>query len=157
MYRGKLKNEWPDAVVFSFNPWIVSGGDDLIATFFRAFLREIQSHPDTPSDKIKELSIAALSMVQHFSDQVAQYGGTPSFIAKFVSAIVGLVRTRSNTDTPPLHASRENLRRLLEELRFPIVILMDELDRISNAEISRNDSACSRRRRLSQRFLPSCI
>ena len=106
------------------------GGDDLIAEFFSELLGTINADPT-----LKE-------RLSHLISPLASYG---AMVAKSVDAFVPGAGTVTSTGLKMaerilerdqgLHSQRERLLEQLEKLDVPVVILIDELDRVDDREI----------------------
>lgn len=125
-----LVEKYPNALVVRFDPWLVSGRNDLIAEFLGELIGTINADEKRRA-KFKDIGAT-----------IAQYGAQlaplSNLFAPGLSAIVagGLGAAERALSTKE---SLSSLRaRLITELRAastPIVVLIDELDRVEDAEI----------------------
>ena len=123
-----IKENHPDAIVVRFDPWLISGRNDLISEFIAELIAELQQTPDG-----KTRFKAAIS-------RLVDYGNTPSPLATLVpygTAVKDALKmARDHLDRQKsLHEQRRELMEALAGVAAPIVVLIDELDRIEDEEI----------------------
>lgn len=121
---------YPQALVVRFDPWLVSGRDDLVGKFISEVTGSINARP-APSRELAE--VAKL---------FAEYGAQLAPVAELASGglapmIGGALRATQKvlSRESSLHLHRQKLERALDALPIPIVVLIDELDRISDQEV----------------------
>jgi predicted KAP-like P-loop ATPase len=130
LLRGHLKTTYPNALVVSFDPWLISGRNDLITAFIRELVSTIKSQPKL-SKKLKTVT-----------KTITKYGKTLSPAVNLIMPGAGIVM-RASLDTAAAALSgeesltmlRERLMNELERVSVPIVVLIDELDRVEDHEI----------------------
>jgi predicted KAP-like P-loop ATPase len=130
LLRENLKATYPDAIVVSFDPWLISGRNDLISEFIKELLATIEAEPKFV-EKLKGLT-----------DTITKYGERLAPAANFIipgagtlveSGIRVLAAARSHDVS--LNDLRKKLLSELAAVAVPIVVLVDELDRIEDHEI----------------------
>ena len=130
LLRERLKAIHPGTVVISFDPWLISGRNDLISEFFNELLTTIKSKSKL-SKHLKNLT----QTFTEYSENLATAGSlvNPAFgvILRFGSHVLTTARARDKS----LNALRRKLLEQLSEASVPIIVLIDELDRIENSEI----------------------
>lgn len=120
---------WPNAIVVRFNPWLVSGRNDLIKEFFG----ELRSLIAKSGHKLNAQSKRLLKALVNYGDRMSPmldfvpHGG----VAK---AVIN-VGTTSLNRSEGLTALREQLLKDLSEFAHPIVVMIDEVDRVDNADV----------------------
>ena len=128
------------ALVVLFDPWLISKRDDLVRRLLIELERRIDLHfgkDRTIKEKLKKIK-AALSdyrdEVSLASDLAATglSGGIP--IPGIGRILTAPMRKKSNEGLS-LESQKELLNRKLSQLNIPIVILVDELDRLEDHEI----------------------
>jgi predicted KAP-like P-loop ATPase len=124
-----LKEAHPDTIVVRFDPWLISGRNDLIGEFIAELVAELQQKPGGK---------------QHFKAAIGKlvdYGQTLSPLASLVpyagTAIKDALKQAKDHlgREKSLHEQRRELMAALAEADTPIVVLIDELDRIEDDEI----------------------
>ncbi|MEM8956914.1 MAG: P-loop NTPase fold protein [Pseudomonadota bacterium] len=136
------KLELETTVVVRFDPWIFSSRDDLVARFFEELLAALaEKAKTTPSleDKAKGLG----AQIWRYSKDTMVAGA--SFAANvFVAPGAGKMVDAAGKKLPDgqrqeaprsLHGQREALRQALNETDLAIIVLIDELDRVENADV----------------------
>jgi hypothetical protein len=130
LLRTHIAQQYPDAVVISFDPWLISGRNDLISQFLAELLKALQPRPGVV-DKAKGIA-----------DVIADYGDT---LAPALNLVHPGIAFAGNAGTKGLRAltktdkSLAGLKRKLEDMlaktERPIIVLIDELDRVEDDEI----------------------
>jgi predicted KAP-like P-loop ATPase len=128
LLEGHIRSSYPDAIVVRFDPWLISGRNDLISEFIAELIAELRQGRGG-----KRRFKGAIT-------KLVQYGSTLSPLADFVpyGAIAkdALKLAKDHLDRrESLHEQRRELIDTLSEISAPIVVLIDELDRIEDEEI----------------------
>lgn len=144
LVKKDLAIRYPKAIGMDFSPWLVSQRHDLLHAFFDELIRTVGSrystaiHNSRRSQLIEELSSALADYVERIAPtfELMHPGGSQaakivSFAMKTVSKIY---RDRRAADTK-LDQLKKRVECLLVELSAPIVVLVDEVDRIDDREI----------------------
>lgn len=113
-----------------FDPWLVSGRNDLIAEFLGEVIGAINAD-QKHAEKFKELG-----------KTLAQYGGQLAPISNLLLPGVGVlasvgfhVMEKALSKKKSLNDLRIKLVKELDEISTPIVVLIDEIDRVEDGEI----------------------
>jgi hypothetical protein len=120
--------DYPQAIVVRFNPWLVSGRNDLV----REFLGELLANLSRARGKVAQ-SEALFNVLLEYGKRLTPvldyvpYGGVAKGAIQAASSI--LERDES------LAGLRKRLLAVLETFPQPIVALVDEVDRVEDAEI----------------------
>lgn len=124
------------AVVVQFDPWLISGRDDLVNRLLQQLAVELsdQSLGDKARSAAEKLCeyVEALSPVADAAVAVAniKLPGAAA-IAKFLAS-----RFRAKiSKSPDIHSKRRRLEETLACVEHPIVVMIDELDRLEDSEI----------------------
>jgi uridine kinase len=123
-----VRKQHPDAVIVRFDPWLVSGRNDLISEFIAELIAELRRKPD-----LRERLKSTIS-------KLVNYGATLRPLAEFVpysAAIKGALEiAKARLDrSEGLHEQRDNLIDALSKVPSAILVLIDELDRVEDEEI----------------------
>ena len=119
----------PALPVIEFNPWIFSGSDELVQAFFRELAAQM---------RLKGPKVAALAeSVNTYGDLLSPVEALPfvgAWFARFRGAVQALAeyqekRRGSITD------QRHKLSAELAKLDRPIVVVIDDIDRLESTEI----------------------
>ena len=117
-------------VLVRFDPWLVSGRDDLIA----AFIRELVDAIDPVRKERGRVGSAAAKL--------AEYGEMLSpalnlYVPLLGTAVGGLMKAAGKGVSPSRSPTdmRKDVEKVLAELDRPVVVLVDELDRVEDAEV----------------------
>lgn len=140
LLQKRISEEYPDAVIVSFNPWLIANRDDLIAAFFKALIHRVRDKHEHAVHSFRSSQIAA-----ELSKLFAQYGSslTPllnhfhpgaGLIGKIVIKIVSTVMEAFSAPKEP-EKLKEKIENLLSELNVPIVVLIDEVDRVEDDDV----------------------
>jgi hypothetical protein len=113
-----------DAVVVQFNPWMFSGTEALVSSFFE----EIGKQLDKRDSKLKGIA-----------DKLATYGHLLSPLASLVGAGTAVSGTADIFEKLAARSSvfeqREEVRSLLEGLERRLVVIVDDVDRLRPQEV----------------------
>lgn len=122
----------PAIPVVDFNPWLFSGTEQLVATFFE----EMSAQLRLKRDKLSSIA-----------DQLEQYGEALSPL-RFIpmlgpwldrlgtgGASVGRLLGRRSKARTSVAAHRAEIERHLATLEHPLVVIVDDLDRLGTSEI----------------------
>ena len=117
-------------VLVRFDPWLVSGRDDLIAAFFRELVDAI--------DPVRK----ERSRVGSAASKLAEYGEMLSpalnlYLPFLGTAVGGAIKALGKGVAPSRGPTemRKDVEKVLRELDRPVVVLVDELDRVEDAEV----------------------
>lgn len=124
------------AIVVQFDPWLISGRDDLV----RRLLLQLASKLSEPSFKEKARKageslfeyVEALSPLTDAALTVADMA-VPG--AGTITKIFASKAKAKLTRAADLHSMRDRLKESLGEVEQPIIVLIDELDRLEDDEI----------------------
>jgi hypothetical protein len=128
LVREKLAAE-PAVPVIDFNPWMFSGAEQLLESFFREIAAQLQ----VKDKKFKKIAdslgtysalLAPLAPIPVIGAWAERTKGAGEALQRFADA-----RQES------VHERRHKLETLLAKLDTPIVVVIDDIDRLSTAEI----------------------
>jgi hypothetical protein len=124
----QILNEYPQAIVVRFNPWLVSGRNDLVKEFLGELLAMI-AH-----------SKGKIAQTEQLMKVLIDYGTRLSPVLDFVpggAAARGIVTAAASImeRSDSLAGLRKRLIQELATFPEPIVALVDEVDRVEDAEI----------------------
>ena len=125
-----LRKEYPRSLIVRFDPWLVSGRNDLIAEFFG----ELVGTLNTNGERSKGLKKLGASIAK-YGAQLAPAGNL--FIPGLGTAFSGGLRAAESalSKRKSLVELREDIFIHLENIEDPIVVLIDEIDRVDDEEI----------------------
>lgn len=120
---------YPAALVIRFDPWLVSSHQDLVATFVDEVVSQIASR-EGDNGRWRDLSDA----IERYGSAVAPVAKvlTPS-LSGLLDAILSTVRMSKQSEG--VNQLRSKLRAALEAVRAPLIVLIDELDRVEDDEV----------------------
>ena len=117
-------------VLVRFDPWLVSGRDDLIAAFFRELVGAI--------DPVRK----ERSKLRSAAEKLSEYGEMLSpalnlYLPFLGTAVGGAIKAAGKGVAPARSPTemRKGVEKVLGELDQPVVVLVDELDRVEDAEV----------------------
>lgn len=117
------------AELVRFNPWLFSGAEDLLARFFSEVAAQL---PD------EGLSRTVATRLRRCAGAVAPFrslpwlGGVLQTSGELAQGTAGLLAP----DAGGAHERAQELREALRELRRPIVVFIDDIDRLRSQEIN---------------------
>ncbi len=125
-----LVAKYQDAVAVRFDPWLVSGRDELIGQFFAEFVGTLNKDK-RPGEKTRKLA----EKIAAYGAHVAPLGnllkpGVGSMFSSGLKAMENLLQRDEG-----LFSRRSRLFKDLDDIDVPIVVFIDELDRVEDKEI----------------------
>ena len=120
-------------VVFKFEPWNFTGSDNLIPVFFEQLQQEIE-HKDSQkigkdiTDALKKF-VGVLSLLEKFS-----FGINPPPIVKALGEAI-LDELKEKYGDVNLEQAKNELISALEKKKGRIIIIIDDIDRLTNEQI----------------------
>lgn len=136
LLQAEIERQHPAAVVVRFDPWLVSGRDDVITQFFAELLATINAVGTTKGrngDALRDLG----AKLAGYAKDLAPAAGLVSLVPGAGMAAAGAVKVAETllTRDRSLAAQHRELAAMLAGVAVPIVVLIDELDRVEDAEV----------------------
>ena len=136
VYEFDPNNQKP--VVISFNPWNFSCNEHLLKQFFIRLYNELSSSKDRKLGKVGT-AIKKYSFALEFSN----YLPIPAYAAKLITTagkkgaeIVGdKLESYSLSKSDDIFLQKEKVIKLLNEQERKLIVIIDDIDRLSNEEI----------------------
>jgi predicted KAP-like P-loop ATPase len=130
LLRQHIKESYPRALVVSFDPWLVSGRNDLISEFIRELIRTINADLQA-SAQLKKIG----ATIAKYGEYVAPVAATwIPLLGPVIKAGSGLIKEAVKSDES-LTGLKSRLTKELAAIDVPIIVLIDELDRVEDEEI----------------------
>ena len=113
--------------VLAFNPWLFSGTEHLVQAFFSELSAHFRFRP-------------GLDDIGDMLDEYGEYLFAAPFVGPW-AARASLLRRgarswrRSRATGPQIEATRDKVRRSLERQERPLIVILDDLDRLTAGEI----------------------
>ncbi len=127
-------NQDPPLVTVTFEPWSFSGARELISLFFAHMSAQLGAKaPDRKVRKIARLfgeygqTLAVFKWVPAAGTWLDRLGSVAGFLAN--------VQQKRSDKAAQLNNQREELTRLLRDRTQPIVVVIDEIDRLLPSEV----------------------
>ena len=144
LLRRDLSARYQDIIIVEFSPWLVSQRHDLLRAFFEELSRTVGTRFSTSihGSRRSQVTEEVIGALADYGERLAPAfelihpgGGTAAKIATFgIKKLTEYYRDRRAKDKN-LNAIKGRVETLLTELAVPIVILVDEVDRIDDYEI----------------------
>jgi predicted KAP-like P-loop ATPase len=144
LLRGDLRERFPKAVLLEFSPWLVSKRHDLLHAFFDELDRSLGAHLEEPihgsrqSQLIEELSSAIadyLDRVAPVIELLEQGTGKALKLSAFTLKSLSKVYRDRRAQDQKLSKLKSRVELLLKALAVPVVVLVDEVDRIDDQDV----------------------
>lgn len=134
-----IRERHRNAYVVRFDPWLVSGRDDLILEFFEEIMATIADESDWYSWSARSATraLAKYAKIMAPTAAIADPMAVPfvSSVAEAVLEFIGRRDDRWFNRDERIEKVRDRVSRRLQSLKGPLVVLVDELDRIEDDEI----------------------
>ncbi|MFF5079360.1 P-loop NTPase fold protein [Actinoplanes sp. NPDC000266] len=128
MISEALRRE-PAVPIIEFNPWMFSGTNELVQTFFRELAAQM---------RLKEPRVAAIAeSVNTYADLLSPLEALPvvgAWFARFRGATKAITEYQEKRKGS-IAEQRHKLSAQLAELDQPIVVIIDDIDRLESTEI----------------------
>lgn len=125
-----LRKKYEDVVILRFDPWLITGRNDLVSQFLAELTFAINERARSNEN------------LRKIGSQLATYGAMVSPGVNLIAPGLGSVvqggfkaATKALSGEASIASMRKKLIALLTNVDVPIVVLVDELDRIEDAEI----------------------
>ena len=125
--------EKPEIVVVDFNPWMFSGSDQLVSLFFSQIGAELKLKGGNRFDAIA----AGLDKYADALSPLANFIPIPGagILAGFLRRILGGAVAKKRAAQSDIHGIRDSIVDTLKKLDQPIVVVIDDIDRLTTPEI----------------------
>ncbi len=124
--RGFLKAQGLD--VLDFNPWMFSGAEHLVQLFLLELAGQFKLRPT-----LRDIA----SGVEEYGEALSAFSRLPA-VGHFIGCTLGVVqiqRKMSAKEIGGVLRRREKVKEALESLDQPLVVILDDIDRLSTSEI----------------------
>lgn len=127
----EIRARYRNSYVVRFDPWLVSHAGDLIPQFFAEMIATLKQPNEQRAAAAAELTKTLAQYAKIVSPVVAVFNPIAGVFTSVGSAAARALFSRKE----PLPVIRRNLISRLEQLNAPIVVLIDELDRVEDEEV----------------------
>lgn len=126
----EIKSKYKTSLVVRFDPWLVSGRDSIINQFFAELLGSLKR-----DKKLAKQLSKIISLLNDYSANLAPLAdyvvpGMSKFMKYGSSALATALSKRGS-----LHHVKKELLECLTKIDVPIVVMIDELDRVEDDEV----------------------
>lgn len=144
LLRCDLRERFPKTVVVEFSPWLVSQRHDLLRAFFQELDRSLADHLSQPihgnrkSQAVEELSSAIADYLERVApvlELIEQGSGTALKLGVKVLKVFSQIYRNHRAEDEQLAKLKARVEELLAELEVPVIVLVDEVDRIDDRDI----------------------
>ncbi|HHT7855202.1 KAP family P-loop NTPase fold protein [Pasteurella multocida] len=124
LMRPKLEE---NSIVIDFNPWMFSDAHNLVALFFQEMGTQLKNYQD---------SIELANILENFGDLLSNLKSIP-YVGEFFSMLGGLITfgAKKKKGDNSLQDQRNRLITELKEVKKPITVILDDIDRLSGNEL----------------------
>lgn len=133
LLHDQILQEHPNCIVVRFDPWLVSGRDNIINQFFAELIGSINNA--SANKKLKSQLSRVLETITDYGANLAPVSdlAAPGFGALLKTG-VGVFRT-ALASRKSLYHLRKKVTDELALISVPIVVMIDELDRVEDDEV----------------------
>lgn len=119
-----------DLTVIKFNPWMWNGTDQLVEAFFHELSAQLK---ESGATKFKNVS----ATIDRYAELFSPITLLPVVGAWYERAqkVIKAARKFGDGNSPSASAQKDELNTLLRDLEDPIVVLVDDIDRLNSEEI----------------------
>lgn len=141
-YREERAHGAENLTVVEFRPWIISGHDDLVSAFFKVLSDALADQAVRRQKSVKMWLKGIRPAADPIIKAVAEVGVAAVPGASLAVAATSAVTKRTVNDSidkwlaePSLQAAYDKLRAKLAAKKKPILVIIDDIDRLSGDEI----------------------
>jgi predicted KAP-like P-loop ATPase len=133
LLTGILRNEAPgQVVVIGFNPWLFSGAEQLVARFFAELSATLKLREGAWAKQLGGLLTAYGELLEPAAF-IPGLGPGAGVVGRLFRSAGGYLQQRHKA--PSVEAKRAELRKALANSAKRILIVLDDIDRLNDAEI----------------------
>jgi hypothetical protein len=129
LLANRIKESHPETIVVRFDPWLISGRNDLIGEFIAELIAELQQKPGG-----KERFKTAIEKLVNYGQALTPLTTLLPYVGPVAGEALKLAKDHLGRQKS-LHDQRNELMAALAQVNAPIVVLIDEVDRIEDEEI----------------------
>lgn len=119
-----------NAIVIDFNPWLFSDTHNLVSLFFTEMATQLKENPKY-SETIKNLKDLA-KVLGVLGEMFSIFSSIPNF--GLIGKVLEFISKKSKSEKS-LQQQREKLIGILEKVEKPIIVILDDVDRLSSDEL----------------------
>lgn len=144
LLKEEISGRYPDAVIVQFSPWLVSQRKDLVRSFFDELGNAVQAkhahkvHPGRTSQLSQEIGDALADYVDRLSpvfEVVHPGAGASAKGATSLYRSLASIYRNKNSASQEMGAVKQRVELLLADLPAPVIVFVDEVDRIEDQDI----------------------
>ncbi|HEV2403437.1 MAG TPA: P-loop NTPase fold protein [Candidatus Saccharimonadales bacterium] len=130
MLRAELATH--DTPVLMFDPWLFSGANDLVACFFKDTAEQLLQHQSRTTQDLTAVATALLKYQGVLSALISMspMGGPWAQLFQSVTSVFNQQKPAAD-----LNQKRAKLGKQLSKLKKPIIVVVDDIDRLETEEI----------------------
>lgn len=119
-----------ERIILDFNPWMFSGTAQLVDTFFREVAAQLRLKDNAKLDKIIEA-------IDNYSALLTPFAWVPGVGWMFTQwkALTGATKKISENAKKSVVEQKAQLAKALMDLERPLLVFIDDIDRLSKSEI----------------------
>lgn len=119
-----------ERIILDFNPWMFSGTTQLVDTFFRELAAQLRLRSNAKLDKI-------IDAIDSYSSLLTPFAWVPGVGWMFTQwkALTGATKKIRDNAKKSVVAQKEQLAKALTDLDNPLLVFIDDIDRLSQGEI----------------------
>lgn len=133
MVREQLRGR-DDVTLVTFNPWLFAGVEQLTVSFLTELGRQLSGEQSKP-EKYRDAVAGVAAKVSDYAASLSVLRLVP-FGGAALDAVDGVAKAAKMFagDDPSIEARRDAITNLLSELQGRIIVLVDDIDRLSSEE-----------------------
>lgn len=120
----------PSLTVITFNPWMFTGTEQLLEAFFHELSSQLR---ETKNAKFQTIATTVDAYANLFSP-ITLVPWVGAWYERFLKTTKA-AKQFSESNRPSISAKRRELTKIMSELERPIVVTIDDIDRLSSGEI----------------------
>jgi predicted KAP-like P-loop ATPase len=133
--RRALHGSYDNVLVFEYRPWLYSTVDALLLGFCVQVAAQLVGSPGKKFENLGKALMGLSGVFGRLASLPGEYGLTAAAGAAGSQALAGAATAMHDLSKIDLSNAREKVQTALDEARRPVVILIDDVDRLEPKEI----------------------
>jgi hypothetical protein len=133
--RGALEKSRSNVLIFDYRPWLYSTVDSLLLGFCVQIAAQLQGNPDTKYQNASKALMGLSGVFGRLTSLPGEYGLMAAAGAAGSQLVASGAKAFQDLTKIDLSNAREKVQRALDRAARPVVIIIDDVDRLEPNEI----------------------
>lgn len=138
LIKNHLDETYPQSLVVTFSPWLITTREELITAFFKELItsldRKFGRQGEPYATQFSQLVDETIEALRKYGNALSPLASKIPKVGFFANSIFTLVE-KIGADRDSLAHKKEVLEQKLRAIDRPIIVIIDELDRVDDDEV----------------------